>query len=63
MPISGGTRVRFSNIVIGTLIYCILNNGLVMLGYDSSVQQLIKGVIFVAVVALTLDRKALKTIK
>jgi ribose transport system permease protein len=63
MPISGGTKVRFSNIVIGTLIYCILNNGLVMLGYDSSVQQLIKGIIFVAVVALTLDRKALMTIK
>ena len=63
LPISGGTRVRFSNIVIGTLIYCILNNGLVMLGYDSSVQQLIKGIIFVVVVALTLDRKALKTIK
>lgn len=63
MPISGGAKVRFFNIIIGTLIYCILNNGLVMLGFDSAVQQLIKGIIFVIVVTLTIDRKALKVIK
>jgi ribose transport system permease protein len=48
---------------VGTLIYTVLNNGLVMLGYDTATQQLIKGVIFLAVVALTIDRKALKVIK
>lgn len=63
MPISGGAKVRFSNIIVGTLIYSILNNGLVMMRYDTAVQQLIKGVIFLAVVALTIDRKSIKVIK
>ncbi|QOX63513.1 ABC transporter permease [Anoxybacterium hadale] len=63
LPISGGAKARFSNIVIGTLIYCILNNGLVMLGLDTAVQQLIKGAIFLFVVALTIDKKSLHIIK
>ncbi|NLI21091.1 MAG: ABC transporter permease [Clostridiales bacterium] len=63
LPISGGAKVRFSNIIIGTLISLILNNGLVMIGLDTAMQQLIKGVIFLAVVALTIDRKSLKVIK
>jgi len=63
LPISGGAKVRFYNIVISTLIYCILNNGLVMLGYDTAVQQLIKGIIFVIVVALTIDRRTGQVIK
>ena len=63
LPISGGAKVRFSNIIIGTLISLILSNGLVMIGLDTALQQLIKGLIFLAVVALTIDRKALKVIK
>ncbi len=63
MPISGGAKVRFSNIIVGTLIYCVLNNGLVMLGYDTAVQQLIKGIVFLFVVALTIDKKSLHIIK
>lgn len=63
LPITGGAKVRFTNIVVGTLMYTILNNGLVMLGYDSATQQLIKGIVFLAFVALTIDRKALKVIK
>ena len=63
LPITGGAKVRFSNIVFGTLMYTILNNGLVMMGFESQTQQLIKGVIFLLFVALTIDRKALKVIK
>jgi len=63
LPISGGAKVRFSNIIIGTLISLILSNGLVMLGLDTALQQLIKGMIFLVVVALTIDRKSLKVIK
>lgn len=63
MPISGGAKVRFSNIIVGTLIYAILNNGLVMMRYDTAIQQLIKGVIFLTVVGLTIDRKAIRVIK
>ncbi len=63
LPITGGAKVRFSNIIVGTLMYTVLNNGLVMLGFESQTQQLIKGVIFLLFVALTIDRKALKVIK
>ncbi|MFH1511727.1 MAG: ABC transporter permease [Bacillota bacterium] len=63
LPISGGSKVRFSNIIIGALVSLILGNGLVMLGLDTAIQQLIKGLIFLAVVALTIDRKSLKVIK
>ncbi|MBQ3759821.1 MAG: ABC transporter permease, partial [Synergistaceae bacterium] len=57
LPITGGAKVRFSNIVVGTLMYTVLNNGLVMLGFESATQQLIKGIVFLIFVALTIDRK------
>ena len=63
LPITGGAKVRFSNIIVGTLMYVVLNNGLVMLGYDSATQQLIKGIVFLLFVALTIDRQAIKVIK
>ena len=63
LPITGGAKVRFSNIVIGTLMYAVLNSGLSILGYEPQVQQLIKGIVFLAFVALTIDRKALQVIK
>ena len=63
LPITGGAKVRFTNIIIGTLMYAVLNSGLSILGYEPQVQQLIKGVVFLAFVALTIDRKALKVIK
>ena len=63
LPITGGAKVRFSNIVVGTLMYTVLNNGLVMMGFESATQQLIKGIVFLIFVALTIDRKALKVIK
>ncbi len=63
LPITGGAKVRFSNIIVGTLMYTVLNNGLVMLGFESATQQLIKGIVFLVFVALTIDRKALKVIK
>ena len=63
LPITGGAKVRFSNIIVGTLMYTVLNNGLVMLGFESATQQLIKGIVFLIFVALTIDRKALKVIK
>lgn len=63
MPISGGARARFSNIIIGTLTYCILEKSLPMVFPVSATQQLVKGIIFLAVVALTIDRKSLRVIK
>ncbi len=53
LPITGGAKVRFSNIIVGTLMYAVLNSGLAILGYDPQTQQLIKGIIFLIFVALT----------
>jgi len=63
MPISGGAKARFSNIIIGTLTYCVLEKSLPMVFPISATQQLVKGIIFLAVVALTIDRESLRVIK
>lgn len=63
LPITGGAKVRFSNVIVGTLMYAVLNSGLSILGYEPQIQQLIKGIVFLIFVALTIDRKALKVIK
>ena len=63
MPINGGAKAHFSTVVIGCLLCAVMNNGLVMLKLDPSVQQLIQGLIFLAVVAITTDRKTGSAIK
>ncbi len=63
MPINGGAKARFSNIVIGTLTYCILEKSLPMVFTNSATQQLVQGIIFLFAVALTIDRKNMRVIK
>ncbi|MCI1208033.1 MAG: ABC transporter permease [Treponema sp.] len=63
MPISGGSKARFSNIIIGTLTYSVLEKSLPMVFPVAATQQLVKGIIFLIVVALTIDHEALKIIK
>ena len=63
MPISGGAKVKFENVVVGSLLYIILNAGLVTLGLTPAMQQLIEGVVFLIVVAITSDRNALQIVK
>ncbi len=63
MPISGGAKVRFSNIIVGATLYVILSNGLTMIGMTPEEGQLIQGIIFLIFVAIFADRQALKVIK
>lgn len=63
MPINGGAKARFINVIIGVLSYSILGKSLPMVFSESSTQQLVQGFIFLAVVALTMDRKNLRVIK
>jgi ribose/xylose/arabinose/galactoside ABC-type transport system permease subunit len=56
MPINGGAKVRFYNIILGVMTYKVLSGGLVMLMIPTQLQQLILGVIFLAEVALFSDR-------
>ena len=63
MPISGGAKVRFENIIVGSLLYIVLNYGLIMMGLTTQAMQLIQGVIFLIFVALFADRQSLSVIK
>ncbi len=63
MPISGGANVRFSNIVVGALLYTILESGLTMMGISTQMMQLIEGVVFLVFVAVFADRKSLQVVK
>lgn len=63
MPINGGARARFSNVVIGVLSYLFLQKGLVMLGLTTEMQQLFLGIVFVGLVALFSDRSSNQVIK
>ncbi len=63
MPISGGAKARFSNIIIGSLLYVVLSSGLNMVGLSTQAQQLVQGVVFLVFVALFADRESLAVIK
>ena len=63
MPISGGAKSRFTNIIIGSLLYVVLASGLNMVGLSTQTQQLIQGVIFLVFVAVFADRESLRVIK
>lgn len=63
MPITGGMNCRFRSAIIGGLTMAFLTNGMTMCGLDGEMQQLIKGIVFLAAVILTFDRKNLSVIK
>ncbi len=63
LPISGGAKVRFSNIVVGVLTYCILDRGLSMMGLEAAPKQLVMGIVFLVFLALFSDREANQVIK
>ena len=63
MPISGGAKVRSENIIVGSLLYIVLNSGLTMMGFTTQLMQLIQGVVFLVFVAVFADRQSLQVIK
>lgn len=63
MPISGGAKVNFLNVIVGSLLYVVLNRGLQMMGLTTPTQQLIQGIIFLVFVAIFADRESLTVIK
>ena len=63
MPISGGAKVRFENIVVGSLLYIVLNSGLTMMGFTTQMMQLIQGIVFLIFVAVFADRESIQVIK
>ena len=63
MPITGGAKSRFLNVIIGSLLYIVLTSGLTMIGLTTQAMQLFQGVVFLIFVAVFADRESLKVIK
>ena len=63
MPISGGAKVRFMNIIVGSFLYIVLKNGLTMMGLDTQTMQLVQGIVFLIFVAVFADRQSIQVIK
>ena len=63
MPISCGAKVRFENIIVGSLLYIVLNSGLTMMGFSTQMMQLIQGIVFLIFVAVFADRESIQVIK
>ncbi|MEE8886809.1 MAG: ABC transporter permease [Eubacteriales bacterium] len=63
MPISGGAKVRFENVIVGALLYTILQSGLQMLGMSTQTMQMIESVIFLVFVLIFADRQSISVIK
>ncbi len=57
LPLSGGFGVKVQNVIWGSLIYYMLNNGLIMSGVPSTIVFAIKGLLFLLIVSITYNRK------
>ena len=57
MPSEGGPSSKIQSVFIGCLIISILANGMVLLGVDARMQEVIKGVIFVLVLIFMMKVK------
>ena len=57
IPLTGGTGTKIKAAFIGTITYYILGNGLTLWGLDANLIYIVKGIIFLATVFVTMDRK------
>ena len=55
-PMTGGDRSRIAGAIVGALTVTLLTNGLGLWGLDANLISGIKGLLFVAIVALSYDR-------
>ena len=61
-PMSGGEKSKMTGAIIGALTVTCLTNGLGLWGLDSTLVTGVKGILFVAIVALSYDRSAGKLV-
>lgn len=58
LPVTGGMKSRFSSVVIGAMLLMVLGNGLVLVGVGVVIQQLFKGIVFLIIIIVAMDRNA-----
>ena len=61
-PMQGGASAKIRSVIIGVLTITFLTNGLTIAGVDNSLINIIKGSLFVVIVALSYDRNNLKQV-
>ena len=49
--------------LVGVLIVCVLLNGMVLMGISPSIQQAVQGLMIIAAVAISIDRKRMRIVK
>ena len=62
-PMHGGEKARLSSAITGALTVTVLMNGLAFWGVDTNMINLIKGVLFVAIVGLAYDKSKGKLVE
>jgi len=61
--ITGGSTTRFRAAVIGSFTMAFLSVGMTICNVDTTIQQLIRGAIFILIVFATYDRKGIAIVK
>ena len=56
LPLTGGSQSKIRAILIGALTLTIINNGLILWGVSASVIDIIRGIVFLSVVVISIDR-------
>ncbi|MDR2888232.1 MAG: ABC transporter permease [Lachnospiraceae bacterium] len=54
MNLSGGAKSRISSAIVGAITYSLLSNGLTIAGVSQGLIVLVKGIIFIVIIAMTL---------
>jgi ribose transport system permease protein len=57
MPLTGGAKAKLKAAIIGSISLAVLSNGLVLCGLDAKLQEGVKGLVLILIVALSFDRK------
>lgn len=55
-PMSGGFRSKLRMVIVGALTATVLTNGLTLIGASADIIGMVKGVLFIVIVALSYDR-------
>ena len=61
-PMAGGASAKIRSTIIGVLTITFLTNGLTLAGVDNTYINLVKGLLFIVIVAVSYDRSNLKQV-
>ena len=62
LPLAGGSETKMRSAIVGALTLFILNNGLTMWGIDATLINVVKGVVFLAVVFVSISHDKSKVV-